>query len=417
MFNRKQLSVAVTAAIGAIGAFSSSVQADSALWPHIVVSPSVTTIVSVINTSGDLNGDELHYRLFYKEADKQMDACQEGNAYLPSSKNDIQTIDLGARFSDNLGVMFEPNGGVKNPWKDALNGSAWGYAMGAQVRGAAAGVQSASYNAMRGILVVDNDDDRNRRAGPSVFGEAIVVEFENGGSWGYTAFGADDDSDSDEFDYSDVGSLSGYPVAFMPPAEVSTSFLVTPILTLDQFGEIESSMLNPSDYTATIFFGNTTAWDKDEKKQETYVAYDRDENPISGTVPATVKCVGRVELESLLSTFAQTSLRNGGWGSLNNSTSRTITMFGGLFAGFTLDQEGDLVAPAGDPRTIDFVGGVIGQTYTVKVTAEEAAIIYKLEYGQGTINGYGVNGVWNNLLHIPPVNFYDASGYFHSRER
>ncbi|MGQ9659159.1 MAG: hypothetical protein ACUVT0_03490, partial [Thermochromatium sp.] len=183
MFAKNTLASAVAAAIGvsAVGV----TQADTLFFPYVALSDTVTTIVSVINTTDDNwneNGDSvasthLHYRLYYKTITKDEDReyllknCEEYDEYLPTSRNDIQTIDLGGVFGDSTaGVLFnDPS--INNKWKQ----SGRDYALGRNVKPA------------RGYLVVDNSDTTVDR---TLAGEAFVFEFGSGAAWGYQAYDA-----------------------------------------------------------------------------------------------------------------------------------------------------------------------------------------------------------------------------------
>ncbi|MGQ9831139.1 MAG: hypothetical protein ACUVQI_05915, partial [Thermochromatium sp.] len=138
MFAKNTLASAVAAAIGvsAVGV----TQADTLFFPYVALSDTVTTIVSVINRtdnnwdqSGNPGTTHLHYRLYYKNIAKGEDLlknCEEYEEYLPTSRFDIQTIDLGGVFGDSTaGVLFnDPS--INNKWKQ----SGRDYALGRNVK-------------------------------------------------------------------------------------------------------------------------------------------------------------------------------------------------------------------------------------------------------------------------------------------
>lgn len=398
MFAKNKLASAVAAAIGvsAVGV----AQAESVFFPYVVVSPTVTTIVSVINATDKnwaLGGqnrrgtERLHYRLFYKMGDNanKLDVkCDEYNEYLPTSLNDIQTIDLGGYFDNNsLGVLFnDPS--VNNNWR----GGGLDYAM---ARGLAP---------VRGYLTVDNSyadrrvinngataaevtaEARARATGaaPSIAGEAFIFEFENGAAWGYQAYsslpprGAADESYFQDFRY--AASQSPHAVALMPPAEVTTAFFVTPV-SQNQHPDVDNT------YRARIDIRTTDRGDM----------YDRDENLVSGTKPADVVCVGRVDATALMSDGLAARLRpTGGWGLMWNY--RLVQVGSNFvpanFAAYNATAStGGLVPAPANPAA--------GVRAAPQYNADDGAVVIKLEYGT-SINGQDANGTWNNGFILRP---------------
>lgn len=381
MIKRKALALAISAVVG--GAMASAAYADSAFFPQVVYSPTVTTIVSVVNTSGRNytpagapDGDNLHYRLYYKDLlspTVATDKCEEVNVFRPTSKFDLQTFDIGNVTTDPadnvLGVLFnDPS--VNNDWKKANLTYALGTLTGLE--------------AFRGYLVVDNAERDNDK---TLTGEAVVLDFVNGSSWGYSALDRAGETDEDvvggEFDYGLNGersaSRSPYQTAIMPFAEVNTAFLVTPIYDRDQgsarfraprwrfasdrvIGNVAPDSHNG--YKATLRL--------DTDATGRFALFDRDEVVVSGTVPREVVCVGRVEAQSLLTAGALASLPNGGWGNLRNFT--TVC------------------------QTTAF-GGAPGNQICERI--EPAAVVIKHEAGT-SLNGFLTGaGRWNNAIILP----------------
>ena len=69
MLNQKKLTVAIAIAVGASAAAIGSASAGQLFFPQAVVSDTVTTVVSVINTQEARNptvAETLHYRYYYK---------------------------------------------------------------------------------------------------------------------------------------------------------------------------------------------------------------------------------------------------------------------------------------------------------------------------------------------------------------
>lgn len=354
MLKQNKLAVAVTAALGAsIGAMGT---AQAAKWetlfiPHIVKSNTVTTIVSVINHGAVADStDLLHYALFYKRLTgdtPNLNACEEINYDLSTSPNDIQTFDVTGAFGEGtLGVLFnDPS--INNDW-EGWNRS---YAMARNVSGAA-----------RAFLLVDNKGvDAATNSSQSLAGEAFVFEWGEGAAWGYQGWANDGDgpvlaAGLGAFDYSDAASngtnatltVNDNPLAsvpILPLDEFATAFMDTPVDDSASGDQRNRYLINGIKFDGEMF--------------------DRDENPISGQATQYVRCVGRVDVQSLLEEAAEAELVDGGWGS------------------FTL-TDGNNTAAAGANGT--------GNNTT-------RAVVYKLEYNLGdTFNGETIGGLYNNAF-------------------
>ncbi len=391
MFAKNKLASAVAAAIGvsAVGV----AQADTVFFPYVALSETVTTVVSVINTTeNNWNSDgsaraatHLHYRFYYKtgaNANNLTANCEEYNEYLPTSRNDIQTIDLGGIFGANTsGVLFnDPS--VNNQWQQ----SGRDYAFGRYLIPA------------RGYLTVDNSNadpsfiaNRGELANiPTLSGEAFVFEFASGAAWGYPAYSSlppraiTDTLYPADFRY--AASRNPADVAFMPLSEVTTAFLVTPV-SADQTPDVANN------YRARIDIRSTVRGD----------LFDRDENLISGTSPVDVVCVGRVNLPDLISDGVEARLSNGGWGRVWN---------------YRLVQVGSNWVPANFARANQpSTGGLTptpanaaaGAFADPRYNADDGAVVIKLEYNLGaTLNGEAVGGTYNNAIMLRP----DPNNYF-----
>lgn len=379
----------------ALAAGTMAAHADSIFFPYVVKGGSVTTVINVIDTgtsgnyydaSGRANtgGNRLHYTLVNKQGAAALDngaTCGEVNYFLPSSPYDLQTIDLGAQFSAaaDKGVLFN-DPGVNNDWKPAVSGSLT-YAL---AQAAAAG------NAVRGYMVVDNVGLSGSAA--TLSGEAFVFEFGGGAAWGYQAFQQTGESnatsDGGEFVYghsSEQFAVSGeLPVSFMPLNETTTRFFVTPI------GAIKATANHPN--TNAQYGGLTTNVTLDT---ELGVAYDRDENLVSGSVPATVTCVGAVDVRNMLTIGAAAILENGGWGNLvvaSTPTTATVTS-----ASVVTDGVSTSTATAGGSTWTVVEGHSAG---TGKEWVNQASVI-KLEFNAaGTFNGQATTGTYNNAFQL-----------------
>lgn len=376
MFAKNTLASAVAAAIGvsAVGV----AQADTVFFPYAAISPTVTTVASVINTTdnnwnqnGLVDRTHLHYRFYYKNVaagEGLLNPCEEYNEYLPTSRNDIQTIDLGGVFgSDTAGVLFnDPS--INNPWQQ----SGRDYAFGRNVQPA------------RGYLTVDNSDAN--AADETLAGEAFVFEFGSGAAWGYQAYSSND------ADFRHAASQSPSKVAVMPFSEITTAFFVTPV-SIDQHPDFSNN------YRARIEFVTTTRGD----------LYDRDENLISGTVPQDVVCVGRINAASMLSDGTAARLVNGGWGHLWNyrmvfdTVAQQWVRAGFELGGRVLDHRYNATAATFNPTGSSDSANLPQALNNARNNATPGAVVIKLEYNiGGTFNGEAVGGTYNNSILFAP---------------
>lgn len=352
------LSLAVAA--GFIG--SAAQAADVAMFPYVVNSPSVTTIVSIVdlgnaatqryNNAGVIGAgagfNRLHYRLNYKagalagmDATSRAAACQEVNYYLPSSPSDIQTFDLGGRHSTAAarGVMFN-DASINNNYIAGTTATI-NYMLGAN----AGSVQ-------RGVLYIHNADTV---AAQTLYGEAMVLDFSTGAAWGYQALLSDEGAANTAAAFNFVpqatNAIGSAPdiLTFMPAAEVTTRLFVTPVTTAGTVLGADGASIAGWDNFTTLVSMATGAG----------VAFDRDENLVSGSAAVNIKCVGAIDHTELMTAGAAAVLANGGHGLLTLAA-------------------GTLPAPA---------------------VASVGAVATKLEFSKtngGTLNGVAVPGTYNN---------------------
>jgi len=336
------------ALVGSLGMGLASAD-DVAFFPYISSGPTFTSLVSVVNTSSRLfdtsytrgtgtGFNRMHWVYAYKSgaaATDNLAPCAEIDFPLPSSRNDIQTVDMGGHFgSTTLGVLFnDPSS--NNDWNKARDDGLT-YAMA-----------TIPAKPNRGYLLVANaDDDPSRQ---TIWGEAVSYEFGSGAAWGYEAlanngvawvrftgtgaYGAVSDDDTQggsAYDFSFpihnarisamLNGGQGSPVTFMPPREVETRLYITP----ENFGPedvgfdpaINGSMLkaggvpNAGQYiTSVAMLAGETGLG---------VAYTRDEVMVSGSSPKQVRCVGALRIADFIDSYNNDThpLRNGGWGNV-----------------------------------------------------------------------------------------------------
>jgi len=317
--------VSLAVAAGFIG--SAAQAADVAMFPYVVNSATVTTIVSIVDQGAATQGytaggaataaagaSRLHWRLNYKagaNATVNTATCEEVNYFLPSSPNDIQTVDIGGKFgSTTKGVLFS-DASTNNNW-NANTTATINYMLG---KAASAGA------AQRGVLFVHNADT-NTAASQTLYGEAMVLDFSTGAAWGYQALMNDSAAAGNaaaNFNYE--AAATGSPIlTFMPLAETTTRLFVTPVNQTTTSAGVVASNLSASMLEAdgSSTGGTTPWWNKLNANVSMVtgggVAFDRDENQVSGSNVAPVVCVGAVDASSLMTAGAAAVLANGGWG-------------------------------------------------------------------------------------------------------
>ena len=343
----KTLAVAMLAA----GTMTSA-QAAEVLFPYVVNSSTVTTVVSVVNANPTNTGPgaNLHYRLWYKDganAEVNSANCLETDVLRSTSFLDIQSVDLGGKFgASTLGVLFnDPS--VNNNWKYANQSFA---------------LASFAAKPMRGWLLVDDNSSNAQGAqtGASgdLQGEAMVFEFASGAAWGYQAGVGDVGVGSgftDPASTVNFGNGLAALVNFAPFTETETKFFVTPLMAFGVAPGMNGPLGNNNDNPAnTIPDGYRLALG-----DNAFAIVDRDENIISGAVPQDVTCVGSVNAKTLISGATLAQVPNGGWSIL------------------TGQSRGDAV-----PGTNVVIGG---------------ATVIKLDYNvKSTFNGETTKGVYNN---------------------
>jgi hypothetical protein len=395
MYARNRISTAVALAVGLaapIGVVGTA-HADAVFFPYLALGPQVTTIVSVMNTSGDNynqngtdSGSNLHYRMYYKQVDALSSqaqnalSCQETNIYLPTSQFDIQSIDLGSAFGQTTqGVLFD-DPSVNNKWASSGKDYSLGNTLG---------------NA-RAYLIVNNGEGHGHHMRPdhkgrTMSGEAFLFDYVNGAVWGYQA-STSKDTDGDDFDFwARVGTAMPNPttITIMPFAETTTALFVTPLANADnewtdpdEFLQDFAGMVpSKNTYESSIGFYTPTS-----KHTLSPALFDRDENLISGTVDQQVVCVGRVEVQDMISIASQDEMQNGGFGGLISQRTNYLSVLGSNLVPFIPEWAAD----------------------------EGESSVMKLEYNAGAIfNGeVSSSGTYNNGFRLlAPAREYERHHY------
>jgi hypothetical protein len=268
------------------GAFS-AVKADTILFPAITVSPSVTTIISVLNVSSDITN--LHYVYRYKDPSSVTSACTTKEFTRPTYEDDLVSFDAQGTFNSGQALFGDT---------DSYGGS----------------FELSSSGTYRAYLLVSHSDAGGTRTNTTcagcIAGEAIMLDIGAGAAWGYKAI---QDSSSQTYTFKNyvdgggvydslsinLGFLSLRWFTLFPPNEWTTKFFVTPI---------GGDML--SDQTAQV---------------RIYDLKDRTRSSYTVTLTPNVKCTGVLKPEDLIDSTVYSSIENsGGFGILGVSSGDAV---------------------------------------------------------------------------------------------
>jgi len=294
--NKKLICTAVGASLALSAGLAQAAyraDVDYGIVPYVVKDTNRTTVVSVImsNDDGGNASDEIMHLQYWTKSttDANTAACSPSSVTVPVTANDIVTF-------DTAGILGYPLFG------DKTNPAPLG--------------MSISYAAPRhGFLILEAP--QARVGGELGINQIFWMELDlaNGGAHGDAGYiTLDPDTDMQfQFENGEIlepstpanlgNSYSGASaVVFWPSSVVSTYFTVTPLGT---------DMLNRENNQVVMQVFNDTP---------VQGAYDRNENGVDGTVPVTVRCVGRLTLPQLMPGVVTNAAwaAQGGWGYLAN---------------------------------------------------------------------------------------------------
>ena len=278
---------------------TTSVNADALFFPYVVTSPTVASILSIVNTDPD---GELFLNYFTKNSLAATASCTDQlRNRVDSATNDIVTFEANGAFVE--GVESATGGPLFNDPAVAVTYVGDNFTMG------------PLSTTTRAFLVADDNDND----GEDLYGEAIILETQGGAAWGYRAFnGADDGGaltggNAPEFDApSDVlgealdvdNGTDAAAVTLLPTNEWETRFFVTPL----------------SDGNQRCTNCNAAIKLTRDKGEAALGIFDRDTTPFTGTNAEIVEvvCVHGVDLTDLLPASVEAAVGDqGGWGYVN----------------------------------------------------------------------------------------------------
>jgi hypothetical protein len=345
--------------------------ADTLLFPWIVKSDSVSTVISVVNTAESVSEafggpGELHFQYFFKNstANGQTERCSAGSKRAPASKDDIVSFDTSAHWGEGKPLFDDDTNGDESL---ALSAS----------------------SPRRAFLIVDNDDREfveavenlggsRTNVDGTLYGEAIVIEKDSGSAWGYIAYNGvggqrESGENPNEVRFGPYRDQMGEVISdsettqtvILPTDLVETRFFMTPVNTSTQrIGDANSAV----QLCATP--------DNDGGCDQPGI-WRNDERVFNGAPEKQIVCTSADTLEDLLTEDS--------W---NEFSGQTATDYHGQ--GWT-----NIVVNRGDMDNID---------PTHNYEEDQEMIIGKLEFSIGSIDfdgaggGDAASGTFNNFV-------------------
>jgi len=413
-FKATKIATAVAAGLGMSVGGMNAANADSVLFPQIVLSETVTTILSVMNDDfSDLS--ELHYR-YYTKAPSNSEHCNEFDFWNPTSENDIVTFDMGAVFSgdDAQGVLFEADRSTVQYVDDFAILSRQGRVP------------------TRGYVLVENTPRNPLDPLPAptakLAGEAIIIEVSTGSAWGYQAYNPSDIwgfvppvtaggvgalVQINPNDFSDRVEVAGevlaappagtsaldqknnfwVPMAIMPWDAANSALLVTAVST--------NMGTNGSYSASTSLKLRGTAQGADR------IMFDRDERAYSGPGAASVTCVGRVDIEDMIGETVKQAAPEGGWTNLTVTEGQAIVFHAEINTDLSFEDV--------------LVNGTFNNIYQLRKGIRETlgrpldsgGWNYLPVFAIPGLDGNSPYAVWENVLEVPadPAVAYNPANY------
>ena len=337
-----------------LGSWVKDASADAIMFPWIVRSADVTTVISVVNTAETdaeasglpFHNNRIHVEYWHKltTANDQEEMCTEYNYEASSSKDDMVTWDIAGHFNSGLPMFNDESNEVIGVPDMTL----------------------AVADPRRGFLLVDNNTEALVESGclgdvdytnifgcnvdGTMYGEATIIEHKTGAAWGYIAYNAWG-GQRDPLD------PQGQDLEFAD--------------TADQQGEVigdsettQTTLMNPNDATTKLFV-TPVGWD-----DEWFDDMDLDQR--RGNWNVRVQLCRFPEREGENGTEPYTGDCTGG-GIWNNEE-----------GGFSFTEKKNIVCTTAD-NIVDFFGGAGTSAYTQWVASGKAGWAYLVTH-TGNIN-------------------------------
>ena len=204
-----------------MGVWVTNASADAILFPWVVRSADVTTVVSVVNTAETdaealglpFHNNKIHIEYFHKltTANDQEEKCREYNFEVTSSKDDMVTWDMAGHFNGGLPMFNDTSNEVIGVPDMTL----------------------AVEDPRRAFLIIENNTeslvDSKTNVDGTIYGEATIVEHKTGAAWGYIAYnGVGGYRDPSIFQGLDFGTFSDQQGEVIASEETTQTTLINP---------------------------------------------------------------------------------------------------------------------------------------------------------------------------------------------
>jgi hypothetical protein len=344
------------------GTWAFSRSGDAILFPWIVKSDDVTTVVSVVNTAQTwaesqglpFHNNSIHIEYWAKKstANDQEEMCEEYNFEVTSSKDDMVTWDIAGHFNGGQPMFNDTSNSIVN--------------------NAAPDFTLAVENPRRGFLIVDNATDALLDARTPVdgtmYGEATIIEHKTGAAWGYIAYNAIGGLPY----FYDTQDQNGEVIGGITVQEHSGSNLI-PLISLQEV--TQTTLLNPNDAITKLFVTPIGSLSQRQGNINTSLQLCRLPEKHPPFTPPS-----HTDLSSLLGMYHTGECSSGGiW---NNEE-----------GGFSFTVKKNVVCTAAD-NLVDLIGGAGSAAYSQWVASGKAGWAYimtssgNLDDTAGTENYY-----------------------------
>jgi len=280
-------SLAATAGLAQARVYDYGANFDAGFIPYVVKDTNRTTVVTVMRAADSgTSGETLHLQYWTKSTTAaNTAACEPSSVYIPYTPNDVLTF-------DTAGILGYPLfGDTTNP--------------------APLGTAISLPGPRHGYLYLDTQEHRDEGSDYLNHLYWLEIDLANGGAIGDHGIGIRDEYDlNNRINFAQIMGASsgggdiqrGTAVNFWPSSVASTAFTVTPVGT--------DMLTRENNQVVVQVFNNLGVQG----------AYDRNENGVDGTVPITVRCVGRVTPAQLMPGVVTNAAwaAQGGWGNLVN---------------------------------------------------------------------------------------------------
>jgi hypothetical protein len=399
-----------------LGAWVKDASADAILFPWVVRSADVTTVISVVNTAETdaeawglpFHDNRIHIEYWHKltTANDQEEACTEYDFEVRSSKDDMVTWDIAGHFNNGQPMFNDTSNEiisatdmtlavedprrafliVDNNTQALINSSCQGDAKW----------DAEENDDYEGLITGCNKDG-------TLYGEAIVIEHKTGAAWGYIAFNAEDGQENplaqygQDLEFSDQEDNLGEVIddnetpltTLLNPNVATTKLFVTPSDT-DSVSNDEDNDLDQrrGDQNTIIQLCRFPERDSDYTKYQ------------DGYLPYTGDCQSGGIWNNEEGGFSFTTEKN----IVCTSADNIVDFFGG--AGSAAYSQWVASGKAGWAYVLVESGNIDERDGTDQFELADEAIIGKLEYGTGLNWGGSIADTINTFVWLRSTGTY-----------